>query len=74
MIEEVLEGLVEEDLAYKDGKEYGLTDLGLCEAEDLMRQGPIGRMMWYIKTTRMYMEQDKNKREKMGKEKQNKSI
>jgi predicted transcriptional regulator len=64
MVREILEEMVEEGLVYKDGNKYCITDLGLCEEEKLMRQGPIERMMWYIRMTIMDLEKDKRNRKK----------
>ena len=64
MVREILDEMVEKGHALKDGDKYRLTELGLCEGEKILRQGPNERTMLHIQTTRMYMEKDKNKQEK----------
>ncbi len=64
MVEEVLNDMIEDGEVYKDSEgNYGLTDYGMCIAEQKMRMGPLARTVDLLKMTWMYMHRDKKKRE-----------
>jgi hypothetical protein len=59
MVREILDEMVEKGHALKDGDKYRLTELGLCEGEKILRQGPNERTMLHIQTARIYVDKDK---------------
>lgn len=64
MVREILDEMVEKGHALKDGDKYRLTELGLCEGEKILRQGPNERTMLHIQTTRMNLEKQEKEKDK----------
>ncbi|AFD00269.1 hypothetical protein Mtc_1516 [Methanocella conradii HZ254] len=67
LIESVLQDMIEDGEVYRDENgNYGLTDYGLCIAEQKMRMGWLARQIDLLKMTWMYMHRGERKRGKDG--------